>query len=371
MASELARGSEGWAQSTWRRRTTLSIPICAAALALGVLGGCSGGSTARTPHEHVIVRVGASTITEAALDSWTLVMAPREEMPVPPSFTACIAYLAKLVQTSPSHAELKNACKRQYGELRQLALRALIADHWLLGEAADLGVPVSGQAISRRLEEKYPPPEGEQQYKSLLTAGDYTPADVRFEVQTELATMKLRQRLLAYSLDVGPKQIASYYQHNIRRFHVPERRKVDLVGNINELGRANSIARTVRQGASFASLSFHEQLERSNFAELPMEKAIFYRAVFSSAPNVLVGPLRINGYYFLFMVTRIERARVQPLTEVSGAIGKELSVKRRVQFVDRWRKKWKSETSCAPAYVIQKCLQYHGPTVPEDPLDVN
>jgi hypothetical protein len=122
---------------------------------------------------------------------------------------------------------------------------------------------------------------------------------------------------------------------------------------------------------SFASMSFHEWLERPDFRAIGEEKRILFRAVFRARPNVLVGPLRINGFYFLFRVTRTSPARVETLAEASKAIRKELSVRRRVRFVKSWRRKWTAETSCAPRYVVQKCKQYHGPPAPEDPVEIN
>jgi hypothetical protein len=328
-------------------------------------------ATSTPQHEQTVIRVERSTITKSALDHWMSVMAPRHAMPEPPRFTACVTHLKELVQYPTSQAQLTKACRAQYWELRQSALHFLITSEWLIGEAADLGMRVSSHEIDRGLREKYASPERQVELKELLAFGGHTMSDIELEVQAELAAKEIRQRLLSYSLKVSRSQIVSYYRHAPRRFYLPERRYVAMIGNLRHSTTVKKIIGRIRHGASFASMSFNEWLERPNFANISSEKGIFYRAIFRSRPNVIVGPLRINGYYFLFKVTKISPARIPSLAESGDKIKEELSVRRRVRFVDAWRKRWTAETSCAPAYVVQKCKQYHGPSTPEDPLDVN
>jgi hypothetical protein len=331
-----------------------------------VVAGCGG-----SPREHMIITVGRGAITASLLDHWTSVMAPRQAIPEPPRFTACIKQLKELAQYPTSQARLKEACRRQYGELRQSALHLLITNQWLIEEVADRGARASKREIDGRLREKYASPEGELQLKALLGVGGRTPADLKLEVQAELAAERLSQRMVAYSLDISSRQIASYYRRNIHRFYLSERRYVELAGNLRGRYAARRIISRVRRGTNFARMSFHEWLERPNLRAIGEEKRILFRAIFRARPNVLVGPLRINGFYFLFRVTRTSPARVETLAEASKAIRKELSVRRRVRFVKSWRRKWTAETSCAPRYVVQKCKQYHGPPAPEDPVEIN
>jgi hypothetical protein len=356
-----------------RRRSILphfggvhSLTATGAAFAVSiVVAGCGGSS-----REHIAITVGGSAITASAVDHWISVMAPPRAMPEPPRFAACIAHLKELAQYPTSQAQFKEACRDQYRELRQSALSFLIANQWLIGEAADQGTRVSDQEVSRRLRGKYASPDRKMELNELRGIWGHTTSDLELEVQAELAAMRIRRRLLSYSREVSRSQIASYYRHNIHRFRLPERRYVEMLGNLRSK-TMGKVVRRIRQGTSFASMSFDEQLERPKFSDLVMEKRIFYRAIFRARPNVIVGPLEINGYYFLFRVTSITPSRVQSLAEAGKTIKKELSVRRRVRFVESWRRKWIGETSCAPAYVVQKCKQYHGPLAPEDPLDVN
>jgi hypothetical protein len=338
-----------------------------ATLTAGVAVASCGGS----PREHVIITVGRSTITASSLEYWISVMAPRQAIPEPPRFTVCIEHLKELAQYSTSHAQLEEACRRQYGELRQSALHLLITNQWLIGELAAQGIRVSNREIDRRLREKYASPEGELELNALLGVGGRTSSDLKLEVRAELAAERLHQQMVAYSLDIPSRQIASYYRRNIHRFYLNERRYVELAGNLRGSEAAKRIISKVRQGTSFARMSFHEWLERPDLRAVGEEKRILFRAIFRARPNVLVGPLRINGFYFLFRVTKTSPARLQTLADASKTIRKELSVRRRVRFVKSWRRRWTAETSCAPRYVVQKCEQYHGAAAPEDPVEVN
>jgi hypothetical protein len=342
-------------------RARFIAPPLAALAASAIVAGCGPLSG------QVIARVGHTTITKASLEHWISVMAPRQGAPDPPRFTKCIAHLRVL---AIRREHFKEACRHEYDELKQSALQFLIATNWFVGEDADRGIRVSDGEVNHRLSEEYGSPKGSPESKAL-SAGGHTPSDIRLEARSELAAGKLRQRLVAYADDIPAGQIASYYRHNLRRFYLRERRYVELIGNLRDLSRVREIFRRIGRGVSFASLSFRVWLERPNFSSIEKDKRILEQAIFRARPNVVVGPLRIGGYYFMFRVADVRPGGVQTRAAANARIKRELSAKRRVRFVEGWRRKWTAETICAPAYVVQKCKQYRGPTAPEDPLDVN
>jgi hypothetical protein len=306
--------------------------------ACAALAGCAGSAP-----PSVVVRVGGASITASETNDWISVMAP-----------------AGAVHMSPS----------EHRELQHKALRFLVDARWLIGEAAAEGAPVTGERIDARLREKYDTPEGEGFYKDLTTIGRYTAADVRFETEAELAAQAVRRSLSAYSHSIAPASVQSVYAHDLRRFSLPERRTVQMVGNFEAVASAQQIIDEVRHGASFAKLSFLRLLEKGNFSAAPAEKRLFDRAVFRAPAHVLVGPLQDNGYYFLFEVTNIAPARLESLTEASPTIDSELAATRSTRFIAALTSRWTARTSCSPGYVVQKCAQYRGPNASEEPLVV-
>jgi len=341
-----------------RPLATAAATLAAAAAVAGC--GASGG-------QRVVARVGGATITESALEYWVGVLTPANTpLLVPPLFLACVQRLRRLTPRPSSPTPLTAACRRSYAELEHAALRRLIGDRWLLHEAAELGTPVSGRQTDRRFKEKYGSSEGRAEYEALVSIGRYTASDVRLEVQAELAAQAIRRRVRAYSLAIPSARVQSYYRHNIAQFYLPELRDVQMVGNFAEIGSARQIVAEVRRGVPFSSRSFNRWLERADFNLIAREKRIFDRIVFRARQGVLVGPLRDNGYYFLFEVTRIVPARVMSLSEATAAIVARLSGERRTRFIASLTSGLTAATSCSPGYVVQGCERYRGPRTPED-----
>jgi hypothetical protein len=229
---------------------------------------------------------------------------------------------------------------------------------------------VTGEQVRRRLKEKYTSTEGKLELQALLRQGGQSIADASLETQAELAETRLNRWLDNYALAIPARAVAAYYSHDRAHFHFRERRSYDMLGNLTRHD-AYVVLRRVRKGASFGRMSFHESLERPQFNRVAWEKRVFFKAIFQARPGALVGPMRINGVYFLFMVTRVIPPKQASLEQARKSIMKALAVERRVGFVTAWRRKWTALTSCVPNYVIQKCRQYHGQRAPEDPVEFN
>ena len=187
------------------------IAIVVVVVGLAACGGASGGGA-------VVAQVGGSSISKATLDHWTRVEAvlaykviPRQPVPSgvvpdPPSYTACIAYLAaapKIVtpqpvkgQPKPTTAQLTTRCRQRYEELQRKALGILIDYYWINGEVADQGVKVTGMETQKSLEsfvhKEFP---NETEFHKYLTYTGMSVSDVLFIMRDTILTTKL-QRIL-------------------------------------------------------------------------------------------------------------------------------------------------------------------------------
>jgi hypothetical protein len=327
---------------TARPRPLAAAAAAATALAVALaltLSAC--GSSSGQPGQRVIARVGNVTITQEAVAHWASVMAPAGGQ----------------------------SQKHRHEELEQAAEQRLLDNDWLTSEAATLGAPVTGADVDREIQGAYGSPEGRAQYHALLTIGHYTPADVRLEVQANLAAEAIRRHVSAYSHAIAQAQVRSYYRNNLREFHLQERRDIQEIGEIPELARIEQIVAEVKHGVPFSSLSTKVPLERTDFSVIPLEKRIVYLAAFRARPGVLVGPLRINGYYFLLEVTRIEAPRTLSLGEARPTIVSHLSAARHTQLLASITSRLTADTSCSPGHVVQGCKQYRGPRPPGSVLE--
>lgn len=296
--------------------------------------------------DSVVARVGQTAITEAAVDHWMPAMA------------------SGLVAPDPSTQQRQTP--------RQQALGFLISSAWLIGEAAERGLKPSKREIERRFAEKHASfPGGEAEFHEFLKATGQTVADIRFDVEAELASLKVRQAVASAEPKVTQTQITRYYNQHKRRYLVPERRYFDI-DNLESEAAATEVRREVELGKSFARKAFHEWLDRLNGAGVGAGKQAIERAVFAARPNALGGPVRLYGDYSLFEVRRIVAAVQRPLAQVQSSIEQRLAAEQRrralAEFVKTWRRKWIARTDCRAGHVAPGCKQYKGSIAPEAKL---
>jgi hypothetical protein len=208
-------------------------PLAALLLAAAVLTGLSacGGSGDSPP----VARVGSVAITKATLEHWIPIEAvvsyklfpkkptPKGLIPIPPNYTACIAYLAttpELIRErglKVSKAQLKSQCKARYETLKQVMMTFLITGWWEIGEGKEWGVKVSEEEVKQRLEglkKHFLPTEAD--YQRYLALTGQTLSDEYFRERIQLFEVKLEQYLEAKRKRLGSKMDAFISEANKR-----------------------------------------------------------------------------------------------------------------------------------------------------------
>jgi hypothetical protein len=141
-----------------RGKRSVAVVLGAILLASG-LTAC-GGTT-----DEVAVQVGKTMISRSEVQHWMSVIGgevstaagqPEPSVPKPPSYSACIAYKQKYPVTptngEPKSAdEVKNECRLEYEKEKVKALYFLVPFAWVRGEAAELGVNLTGGRLRREL----------------------------------------------------------------------------------------------------------------------------------------------------------------------------------------------------------------------------
>jgi hypothetical protein len=296
-----------------------------------------------------VIHVGRAPITKRGVDHWASIIARG----------AVVANVANPRQ-SP----------------RRQALALLIYSHWLIGEASRVGFHLSPGQLERMVQQQERAmPGGRREFEELLAASGETQADVEFEAGARWAAHALAHALDATIARMAKEQvsneaIARFYRAHGARYRLRERRFYDLVERIPTRAAAVALRKRLGTGRRFVEQSSKERPFRpTTYAGLPGQ-GVVYRAVFRAKVGVLMGPLPLQGAYALFVLRRIEPARVQPLAEVRGAIERQLLAtaerRARAQLIVDFRRRWTSETDCHAGYVVQKCRQYTGPRMPEN-----
>lgn len=304
---------------------------------LGTIG--CGGAPSPT-----VVRIGDVSIDQRSVDHWSSAIARGAVVPN---------------AAGPREAP------------RQQALALLISANWVIGEASRLGLRPSRAELVQTIErQERSLPSGLTEFKELLSASGETHADVELEARARWAAAKLAARLTSTVAELAKAQVSSaavagFYRAHAARYHLRERRYYDLIERIPSSAAASALAKRLGSGQRFAEDASKERPFRpTTFAGLPAQ-GVVYRAVFAAKVGVLTGPLPLQGFYALFVLRRIDPARVQSLAEVRGSIERVLlaSAERRVraQILTDFDRRWLAQTDCHPGYVVQKCRQYLGP----------
>jgi hypothetical protein len=150
-------------RSIVRNPAQLAMLLLALACGLCGLAGCGGSSDA------TVVQVGKHAISSSEVTHWISTLKargtngrePGPPAPVPPRYTACIAYLrahpipASIAGSTTSGPPLprqpKAYCAFEYRRFKLKALYLLISYRWIEGEASELGVHTNKPELARDL----------------------------------------------------------------------------------------------------------------------------------------------------------------------------------------------------------------------------
>jgi foldase protein PrsA len=335
-----------------------------------------------------VVQVGSSPITKATFDHWMEVAASTSEtastskpiIPEPPAYTACIAHLAATAakpakgQSAPTTKALKSECEQQYKSLQQQVLGVLIQADWIIGEAESLGIKVTDTEVKAELvkivKEEFTKPGS---FKQFLASSHQTISDLLLRVKYRtMLPQKIEQKITSKKATVTAAQVEKYYDENKSKFGTPEKRSVEIILTKSEAAAA-SAKKEVESGKSFASVAKKVSIDptsKANGGLLPEvvkgeEEKALDAAIFSTAKNILSGPVKTPFGYYIFEVKSITPGTQQALSKVRASIKQQLIATQQQTalsaFVKNFKKKWTAKTDCKTGYVVQNCKQYKAP----------
>lgn len=305
------------------------------ALLLGALAGCgSGGQNA------VVVRVGGQVITKRAVDHW-----------------------ADVIRRGGAFAGSRGEPAR--GDSEQRALALLISSNALIDEAADKGFAVPAEAVDLALHEREEQ-VGSSQFRQHLEATGQTAADVKFELEAELALGAMHQDMERRAMRVTPAEIADFYSKNRELFRPPELRVVDFKESLPSRQAATAFVRRVGAGQRFTEAGFRELVPRPLVATGRPDKIQLVRAIFSARTGVVSSPLRFFSAWTVFVVRKIipQHGNPRPFAEVRGEAAERLAAVRRrtieAQLDTEYRERWLARVQCRAGYIAPGCARYRG-----------
>jgi foldase protein PrsA len=334
-----------------------------------------------------VVQVSGTSISKTAFEHWMKVASAssatgtteKSVVPQPPNYTACIAHLAETApkpakgQKAPTTKQLKSECETEYKSLQSEVLGFLISSQWVIGEASSLGVKLSDAEVKKEFakikSQEFPKAS---EFEKFLSSSGQSVSDLLLRVKLNLLSQKIEKQIVKNKSKVTQAQITKYYNENKSKYGTPEKRNVQIILTKTEAAAA-SAKKEVESGKSFASVAKKASIDPTSKANGGLlkevvkgeEEAALDKAIFSTAKNVLSGPVKTPFGYYVFEVLSTTAGTQQPLSKVQATVKQQLTSTGEqsalTKFTKDFKNKWRSKTECRSGYEVADCKSYKAP----------
>lgn len=292
-----------------------------------------------------------------------------------------------------SEAELKRTILRQatsegkkaaapkpgtdkYEELKTKAMTELLEGVWLRGEAEALGITVTDKQVEDELatikKQNFP---AKGAFEKFLKESRFTIEEVNDLVELQVLVKEIQEQVTSEAPAPSSSEVEAYYEaEKEAQFTTKENRDVRIVLNKDEskveaakkeLEADSSPASWEKVAAKYSSDptskskgGLQEGLTEE-FLQGPLKAAIF-----DSATNELIGPIKFQGNYIVAEVVKLNPGKVQSLAEAKQQIESTLAQEQQQEFLSEfavdYRVKWSARTTCASGFEIELCDNYKG-----------
>jgi parvulin-like peptidyl-prolyl isomerase len=352
----------------------------AAAVSVVLIAAC-GGSGGGVPSNAVAV-VDGSPITKASFAHWmqiaqnstaTSATATHAPVPVPPDFTACVAYhktndpKPAKGQPAATTASLKTECQQAYTSALQQTMPFLITADWLQGEAAEQKIKVTPATVASQLKQieaaQFPTPTALAEF--LQESGE-TNADLLFRVRVDALSNDIRTKVTNSAPKPTPAAISAYYNKNKSKYGKPATRDLRVI-LVKTQASASRVLALLKSGSSFAKLAKQFSIDPDTKSkggaligqpQTALESNLG-TAVFKAPLHKVEGPVKTTLGYEIFIVGKITPGTQQTLKQATASITSTLTTTAQTNrlnaFVKTFNAKWISRTTCATGFVVSDC----------------
>jgi len=280
-----------------------------------------------------------------------------------------------------AQAKLKGTPKPgddKYEELKEAALGELLDAIWIQGEAEELGIAVTPKQIATELAQiKKTNFKSEAEFQKFLKTSRFTKADVLARVKLQVLSTQIQETLTKEAPPASDDEISAYYDSvKDTQYKTAESRDVRVVVNKDkaEAEAAKSALEKDDSPASWKKVAtkYSEDpttkskggLQPALTEELLASQEELKDAIFGNPAGVVVGPVDVQGKFFIVEVEKLNPEKVKSLSEVSaeikGQLTQQLAQEVFSEFVAEYQSKWSSRTFCAEAFLIERCDNYVG-----------
>ncbi len=266
--------------------------------------------------------------------------------------------------------------KEMKTQLEQSVLEDLITRTLLLQEAQKEKLVLSGEEVTKKIEEIKKGFNKEEDFKKALEQYKLTEKDLREQLVFEDASRKLYDKVTGDVKKPSDEEITKYYNENKETFGTPERLEVKHVLFAINSQQPNTPKRTDEEALKAAKLALAEITQQGrDFAAVAREKSddlgsrdsggsytidkgagttdpAFEKAAVALKPGQITKePVKSQYGYHLIKLEKIEPATQKTLDEVKGDIAAQLESEAKqakfFQFMEGLKKKAKIENKLA------------------------
>jgi parvulin-like peptidyl-prolyl isomerase len=280
-----------------------------------------------------------------------------------------------------AQAKLKGAPKPgddKYEELKTAALGELLDTIWIQGEAEERGIAVTPKQIATELAQiKKTNFKTEAEYQKFLTTSHFTKADVLARVKLQLLSTQIQEAITKLAPPATDSEISAYYDSaKDTQYKTAESRDVRVAVNkdkakieeakaaLEKDDSAESWKKVAAQYSEDPTTKSKGGLQKALTEELLASQEELKEAIFGNPTGVIVGPVDVQGKFFVIEVDKLNPESVKTLPEVSAEIKSQLTqqVAQKVfsEFVAEYQSKWTSRTFCASGFEIERCSNFKG-----------
>lgn len=338
--------ASGASTSGIARPLMLGAAFALVALALTLtLSACGSGSSEPAtgaelvPSAEVLVDAHGKPISRAALDHWSKIE--------------------------------RAAGARSGAEALRDALSLQLMGIWTIGEAVELGASASEKQAEaqlgvyeddRTVGTPYTPIAREGAFVDQLAAPGLSHADALWLMRMNMLRVGMERSQMRRAEEHIPRaEVARYYQAHKRRFLIPRRIHMEILGS-HERAVVAKAKREIEHGANFLALAKRVSIDTEAPEGLQdffkgKEEPPFEHVVFAAKPGVLTGPEKYQLYY-LFRVTKFTPARQLTPAQAAAAIRRQIASAHRAQSEAILRSldhRWANTTRCTSAELASVC----------------
>jgi foldase protein PrsA len=261
---------------------------------------------------------------------------------------------------------------KKYEELKSAALGELLDTIWIQGEAEELGISVTPKQIATELAQiKKQNFKTAAEYQKFLKTSKFTQADVLARVKLQLLSTQIQEQISKEAPAPSGSEVSAYYDTaKDAQYTTPESRDVRVLVNKDKakveaakaaLDKDDSPASWKKIAAKYSSdptTKTKGGLQQGLTEELLASQTALKSAIFGNPTGVVVGPVNVEGNYFVVEVEKLNAAKVKSLAEVSAEIKSQLTQQRAQEVFSEYQSKWTSRTFCASGFEIERCANY-------------